>query len=96
MADWHYAQDDPSEELAQLHWFSMKKRQPHGDVEFIITVKEYVNRNEQLMRFYASADRKLNQKVGAFVPFGWGETLLGALSECMVSIRNFPCEVDEN
>ena len=91
MADWHYAQVDPSEELAQLHLFSMKKREPHGDVEFVITVREYVTRNEQAMKFYATADTKVNQELRAFTPFGWGETLLGALSECMTVIRSYPC-----
>ena len=91
MADWHYAQIDPSEELAQLHLFSMKKRQPEGDVEFVITVREYVGRNEQAMKFYATADTMVNQEFSPFMPFGWGETLLGALSECMAVIRNYPC-----
>ena len=74
MADWHYAQLDASEELAQLHLFSMKKRQPEGDVEFVITVREYVGRNEQSMKFYATADMMVNQELSAFAPFGWGET----------------------
>ena len=91
MADWHYAQVDASEELAQLHLFSMKKRQPEGDVEFVITVREYVGRNEQSMKFYATADMMVNQELSAFAPFGWGETLLGALSECMTVIRNYHC-----
>ncbi len=95
MADWHYAQNDPSEELAQLHWFSMKKRQPDGDVEFVITVKEYVERNAQSMRFYATADKTVNQELGPFTPFGWGETLLGALSECMTVIRSYSCVRDD-
>ena len=94
MADWVYAQTDPTEELAQLHFFSMKKRQPGGDVEFVITVREYVERNEQCMKFYAHADKQINQKVAPFTPFGWGETVLGALSECMETIRQYPCEVD--
>ncbi len=95
MADWHFAQNDPSEELAQLHLFAMKKRQGDGDIEFVITVREYVDRNEQLMRFYATADKPVNQDLGSFTPFGWGETLLGALSECMTVIRNYPCRRDD-
>ena len=94
MADWVYAQADPAEELAVLHFFSMKKRQPGGDVEFVITVREYVERNEQCMKFYAQADRQINQRVAPFTPFGWGETVLGALSECMETIRQYPCEED--
>jgi len=92
MADWRFAQTDPSEELAQLHHFSMKKRQPTGDVEFIITVREYVNRNQQFMRFYAEADKQVNQKTAPFTPFGWGETLLSALCECKKSIQSYPYE----
>lgn len=96
MADWHFAQSDPSEELALLHHFSMKKRQPTGDVEFIITVREYVNRNQQFMRFYAVADKQVNQRTAAFIPFGWGETLLAALCECKKSIENYPFEGEES
>ena len=56
MTDWQFAQTDPSEDFAKLHLFSMQKRQPTGDVEFIITVFEYVSRNHLNMRFYARAD----------------------------------------
>lgn len=47
MSEWTFAQTDPSEELAQLHYFSMKKRQPGGDIEFLITVREYATIHEQ-------------------------------------------------
>jgi hypothetical protein len=87
MTDWKYAQSDPSDELAQLHYFSMKKRQPAGDLEFVITVREYVDRNTQGMRFFAQADKPVNQGTAPYLPFGWGETLLGALTECMRVIR---------
>jgi hypothetical protein len=87
MADWHFAQNDPSEELTRLHFFSMKKRQADGEVEFVITIKEYVERNQQCMKFYALADKQVNQKTAPFTPFGWGETLLDALSECLRTIR---------
>lgn len=85
MTDWTYAQSDPSEELAHLHYFSMKRRQPAGDEEFVITVREYATRNQEGMRFFAQADRPVGQ--GVHQPFGWGETLLGALSECLGVIR---------
>jgi hypothetical protein len=39
MSDWTFAQSDPAEELAKLHFFSVKKRQPEGDIEFIITIQ---------------------------------------------------------
>ena len=92
MAEWVYAQSDPAEELAQLHFFSMKKRQPGGDVEFVITVREYVERNQEGMKFYARADKQVNQKTAPFTPFGWGNTLLAALSECLKAIHGFPYE----
>ena len=92
MADWQFAQTHPSEELAQLHHFSIKKRQSTGDVEFIITVREYVNRNAQNMRFYAQADKQVGQKTLPLTPFGWGETLLSALCECKKFIDEYPYE----
>jgi hypothetical protein len=85
MSEWTFAQTQPSEELAQLHFFSMKKCQPDGDIEFIITVKEYV----------AEADKQTNQKSAPFTPFGWGESLLQALSECVRAIHRFPYEGDD-
>ena len=92
MSDWTFAQTQPSEELAQLHFFSIKKRQPDGEIEFVITVKEYVERNQYHMRFFAEADKQTNQKSAPFTPFGWGESLLQALSECVQSIHRFPYE----
>ena len=95
MSEWTFAQTQPSEELAQLHFFSMKKCQPDGDIEFIITVKEYVDRNQYHMRFFAEADKQTNQKSAPFTPFGWGESLLQALSECVRAVHRFPYEGDE-
>ncbi len=92
MSDWTFAQTQPSDELAQLHFFSIKKCQIDGDVEFIITVKEYVDRNQYHMRFFAEADKQTNQRSAPFTPFGWGESLLQALSECVQSIHRFPYE----
>lgn len=92
MSDWTFAQSDPSEELAKLHFFSVKKRQAEGDVEFTIKVREYVGRNSANMRFFATADKQTNQKTAPFTPFGWGETLLGALSECVKAVHRFPYE----
>ena len=91
MAEWTYAQQDPAEELALLHPFSFKKVQAGGDVEFRITVREYAERNALHMRFFAQADRQVNQGVAPFVPFGWGPTLLDALTECLKGVRQYPC-----
>lgn len=92
MAEWAYAQKDPSEELAQLHYFSFKKRQLDDEIEFVITVKEFASRSATQMRFFAQADKELNQKTAAFRPFGWGDSLLAALTECMRVIREYPYE----
>jgi hypothetical protein len=91
VTEWIYAQNDPAEELAQLHYFTFKKRQAEGDVEFVITVKEFASRNALQMRFYAQADKEVNQGTVPFHPFGWGDSLLGALSECLGVIRQHPC-----
>lgn len=90
--EWTFAQTDPSEELALLHFFSVKQREPEGDIEFVITVKEYAARNPQRMAFFAQADKQTNQKTAPFTPCGWGETLLAALSECIQAIHRFPYE----
>lgn len=92
MTDWHFAQSDPSEDLAQLYFFSIKKLQPQGEVEFVITVKEYAERNTHHMRYFAQADKEVNQKTAPFRPFGWGESLLQAMSACLKSIRQYPYE----
>ncbi len=94
MSDWRFAEIDPAEDLAQLSFFSMKKCQPDGEVEFVVTVKEYVDRNRQHMKFFAQADKQVNQKVAPFTPFGWGETVLAALSECLKTIRRYPYDKD--
>lgn len=95
MSDWTFAQTQPSDELAKLSFFAMKKQQPDGDIEFIITVKEFVERNPYHMRFFAQADKQTNQKTASFTPCGWGESLLQALSECVRAIHRFPYEGED-
>lgn len=92
MSEWTFAQTQPSDELTKLHFFSMKKCQPDGDIEFTITVKEYIDRNQFHMRFFAEADKQTNQKSAPFTPCGWGESLLQALSECVRAVHRFPYE----
>lgn len=92
MSDWQFAQTDPSEDFARLHLFAMQKKQPTGNVEFIITVFEYVNRNQLKMRFYARADKQVNQRTAPFTPFGWGDSMLMALNECKKMIQDYPYE----
>jgi hypothetical protein len=92
MKDWGFAQTHSSQQLAELHMFSVMKKQPDGDVEFIITVKEYVTPKEPTMLFFAQADKMTNQKTAAYRPSGWGKSLLDALSECVKAINRFPYE----
>lgn len=96
MSEWHYAQEDRMEELTELRFFTMKKRQPDGDVHFRITVKEFaVAPPGQYMRFFAEADKPVNQKLAPIVPSGWGDTVLKALADCMRMIRQFPYEGEQ-
>jgi hypothetical protein len=92
MKDWGFAQTNASQELAQLHFFSVKKQYAQGEVEFRITVKEYVTPKEPTMNFFAQADKEVNQSVAPFKPTGWGKTMLDALAECIRSINKFPYE----
>lgn len=94
MAEWVHAQKDPAEELAELHYYSFKKRQADDEIEFVITVKEFASRNAMQMRFYAQADKEVNQRTAPFRAFGWGDSLLTALTECMRTIRQYPYEPD--
>ena len=91
--EWTFAQTDSSQELARLHLFSVKKRQPDGYVDFVITVKEYTTPpGGEPMRFVAEADKQTNQSTAPFTPRGWGNTLIKALSECVAAIEKFPYE----
>ena len=93
MADWELAQTQPSEQLAQLHFFSMKKQQDEREIEFQIVVRESITETgDQSMRFFAQADRQTNQNTAPFTPTGWGSSLLKALSGCMQAIHRFPYE----
>jgi len=96
MSDWVHIQADSGEELMQLHHFSMVKQQASGNVTFAITVKEFaVPPPGQRLRFYAEADKAVNQKTAAFVPCGWGQSLFSALGDCVRLIRQFPYEGEE-
>ena len=93
MKEWGFAQTDPSQQLAQVHYFSIRKpKKGGGDVEFLITVKEFVTPQEPTMHFFAQADKQTNQGVAPYTPSGWGKTLLEALSECVRAINRFPYE----
>ena len=92
MKEWGFAQNEPSQQLAQVHHFSILKPYPAGQVEFLITVKEYITPPEPAMTFFAQADKETNQKTAPFRPCGWGKTMLEALSECVRAIERFPYE----
>jgi hypothetical protein len=96
MSDWVYIQAEPGEQLMQLHHFSIVKQQPGRDVLFHITVKEFAAPPPgQRLRFYAEADKALNQKSASFVPCGWGTSIFSALGDCVRLIRQFPYEGEE-
>jgi hypothetical protein len=88
MRDWGFAQTHSSQQLAELHMFSIMK----GEVEFIVTVKEYVTPKEPTMLFFAQTDKMTNQMTAPYRPSGWGKSLLEALSECVNAINRFPYE----
>jgi hypothetical protein len=96
MSDWVHIQGDPGEQLMQLHHFSLVKQQPGGNVTFAITVKEFAMPPPgQRLRFYAEADKAVNQKTASFVPCGWGPSIFSALGDCVRLIRQFPYEGEE-
>ena len=94
--EWHLTKTSPAEELAKLSFFSMKKSQPEGTVSFRITVKEYaVPPAGQRLRFFAEADKQVNQHSAPLLPTGWGDSLWEALEGCLRLIRQFPYEGEE-
>jgi hypothetical protein len=92
MSDWKYAQENPSEALARLHFFSVRKKHPSGEIEARITVREFATPEIGALQFFAMADIELNQKTAKFQPSGWSDTLLGALAECLKNLRRFEYE----
>ncbi len=96
MNDWGYAQQDPAEQLARLHYFSMKKVQAGGAIDFLITVKEFITPPDPAHIFFAQADKQTNQRVAPYTPCGWGKTLLSALQECVREVNRFPYEAQDH
>ena len=95
MKEWGFAQVNPSDHLAQLHHFSMCKKHAKGEIEFHITVHEYVTPRDPAVVFFAQADKETNQKTAPFRPTGWGRDLSQALSACVKAIHRFPYEGPE-
>jgi hypothetical protein len=93
VSDWVHIQASSGEQLMQLHHFSLVKQQPNGDITFSITVKEFaVPPPGQRLRYYAEADKPVNQKTAPIVPCGWGSSIFAALGDCVRLIRQFPYE----
>ena len=95
MNDWKLAQRDPSEKLARLHHFSFTKKHASGEIEAIITVKEFVTAETSNLLFHAQADIEVNQRTMPFRPCGWHSTLFGALTDCLRNLRKFEYEGPE-
>jgi hypothetical protein len=94
--EWHFTKTHPSEALARLRFFSMTKSQPGGDVDFRITVKEFaVPPAGQRLRYFAVADKQVNQKSAPLLPSGWGDSVQEALEGCLQLIRQFPYEGED-
>jgi hypothetical protein len=92
LEDWKFAQRDDAERLAKLHYFSMQKEQGSQEIEFVITIHEYVKPKDPSILFFAEADKETNQRTAPYRPHGWGRSLSEALSNCMEEIRRFPYE----
>lgn len=92
MAEWTYVDTEASEGFCHLQYFAFKKQYAGGDVEFLITLREYVNPPDPAMKYFAQADKQTNQKTAPFTPVGWGTSVSSALHECVKSIRRFPYE----
>ena len=92
MDEWKYLERDPSEALARLHFFSVTKKHSSGEIEARITVKEFATPQLRDLHFFAVADIELNQKTLKFQPVGWGDTLTGAVAECLKNLRKFEYE----
>ena len=90
MSEWGYAQHDPKEQLAQLHFFSINKIQDGEEIEMRITVKEFATPALGSLTFFAQTDKQTNQQVAPYTPSGWGTTMLEALGACIREMRRFP------
>ena len=92
MSEWTFVTTEEQEAFCQLHYFGFTKVQAGGNVEFIITLREYTYPPDPAMKFLAQTDKQTNQRTAPFTPMGWGSTLSSALSECVRAIRRFPYE----
>ena len=94
MEEWKYAESDPAQRLSRVETFTVIKKQEDREIEFMITVQEYVSPPAAGMRFFAKADKQTNQNLAPYTPTGWGNDLLSALSDCINAIEKFPYQGD--
>jgi hypothetical protein len=92
LAEWSYVDTEHGEGFCELRYFGFTKKQAGGDVEFIITLREYVHPPDPALKYFAQADKQTNQKSAPFTPVGWGSSVASALHECVKAIRRFPYE----
>ncbi len=92
--EWKFVDVEPEERLARVEYYAVIKHQEGREIEFLISVREYLHPKDPMVRFLATADKQTNQKTMPFTPVGWGNTMLRALSECIQAIRRFPYEAD--
>jgi hypothetical protein len=90
LRDWQYIEAEAAEQFCRIEYFSLKKLQDGQEIEFTVAVKEYLQPPDPAMRFFAQADKAINQQAAPYTPCGWGPNLSTALWECMQGIRKFP------
>jgi hypothetical protein len=92
LEDWKYVDSEAEERLCHVEQYGIRKTYSGGEIEFIVSVREYREPPDPAMRFFAQADKHTNQKSAPYIPCGWGPNLSTALWECIKAIRKFPYE----
>ena len=90
--DWQYIDVEAEEQFCRVEYFGLKKVQDGQEIEFLVSMREFLHPPDPTMRFFAQADKQTNQRHAPYTPCGWGPTLHTALWECVQSIRKFPYE----
>jgi len=93
VVEWSFAQNEPSEELCMLASFRHEEAAPSGDVEFLITVREYgfaTRSGAQVLR----ASRQTDQPKYRALYTIWVGTIAGAGAHrsALRRIHRFPYE----
>jgi len=90
--DWLYIDVETEEQLCRVEHFGIKKIQDGQEIEFLISMREFLKPPDPTMRFFAQADKQTNQKHVPYTPCGWGPNVHTALWECVQAIRKFRYE----